>query len=494
MVTGFFICIAFTLLPLLQIRRVSPLAALRGSAANTRTPWRDPARALVLAAIVIALTLLAVSLSPPGSRLLGLGFIAALAAVVGLLALTAAAVMKIVRMLVRPSQPYVFRQGLAGLYRPKNQTTLFLLSTGLGTCLILTLYFTQALIGSQLTSKTLDGKADTFLIDVQPDQRPGLTKIFNDLDLPLVEEVPMVPMRLTAVNNIPVAELQKDRATKIPGWTLRRDFRSTYRSEIVDTEKLLRGNWVPQFDPTADPDAPVPVSIEEGIAKELKIDLGDHFTMRIGGIPMKLKIANVREVDWDGLDLNFFIVFPEGVLESAPGFNVVTTRTLTDETTGKLNRAILEQFPNITVFDASQVVETLQKIIGQVGKIIRFTALFTILTGIMILIGTVLSGKRDRIAESVLLRTLGASRSQIWKILTTEYALLGFLAALTGALLATATSWALATFVFDLDFLTQAWPAAIAITAVTLFTTAVGLALSQGITSKPPLTILRGEA
>ena len=494
MVTGFLICIAFTLLPLLQIRRISPLAALRGSAANSRISWRDPARALVLAAIVIALTVLAVTLSPPGSRRLGIGFIVALGLVIGLLALTAAAVMKIVRMIVRPSQPYIFRQGLAGLYRPKNQTTLFLLSTGLGTCLILTLFFTQGLIVSQLASKTLDGKADTFLVDVQPDQRSGIAKIFTDLDLPLVEEVPIVPMRLTAVKGVPVTELQKNPATKIPGWTLRRDFRTTFRSGLVPTEFVVRGDWVPSFDPTTDPDAPIPISIEEVIARELGIDLGDQFTMRVGGIPMELQVANIRNVDWDGLDLNFFIVFPEGSVDDAPGFNVISTRTTTDEDTGKLNRAILKQFPNITVFDASQVVETLQKIVGQVGKIIRFTALFTILTGIMILVGTVLSGKRDRIAESVLLRTLGASKSQIWKILASEYALLGLLASTTGALLALATSWALATYVFEIDFLTQAWPAAIAIAAVTLFTTAVGLVLSRGITSKPPLTILRGDA
>ena len=133
------------------------------------------------------------------------------------------------------------------------------------------------------------------------------------------------------------------------------------------------------------------------------------------------------------MTLNFFLVFPLGILEDAPSFSVVGTRAPNPETSGELQRAIVKDFPNITVFDVTLIIQTIESVIEKIGYVIRFMALFTVFTGIIILIGTILSGKRDRIEESVLLRTLGASKRQIRTIILTEYFFLGLFAALTGA-------------------------------------------------------------
>ena len=489
---GFLICITFTLLPLLKVRRVSPLSALRGEATATGSFWKDGYSWLALGAVVVALTLLAVTLSPAKAKMTGVGFILALGVILALLASVASAVSWLARRLVRGRRSYVLRQGMANLYRPRNQTTLFLLSAGLGVCLVLTLFLTQRMLVEQLGVKALQGKADTYLIDVQPDQREGIGEIFASLGLPVMDEAAMVSMRLRGLKGRGLAEVQKDEAARVPSWVLRRDFRSTYRREMVDTEKLLRGEWVEEWtgDPTVDP---APVSLEEGIARDLKLDVGDAFEMSVGGVTVKLKVANVRQVEWGELGLNFFMVFPAGVLEEAPAFNVVTTQTPTDEITGALNRETVMRFPNVTVFDASLVFDTLREIVGQVGWVIQFMTLFTVFTGVIILVGTVLSGKRDRVGESVLLRTLGASQSQIWRILVVEYALLGLFAALAGSILAIGASWALAQFVFELDFLAYFWPVPLTVLALTGFTIAVGLLLSRGVTRHPPLAILRAE-
>ena len=487
---GFLICITFTLLPLLKVRRVSPLSALRGDAAATGSFWRDIYSWLALGAVLASLTILAVSLSPAKAKMTGVGFVLGLLVILAVLALVAKLITWLARRLVGPKRPYVLRQGMANLYRPRNQTTLFLLSAGLGVCLVLTLFLTQRMLVEQLGVKTLEGKADTYLIDVQPDQREGVGEVFASLDLPVMDEAPMISMRLRGLKGQTLAEAQKKRQTRVPSWVLRRDFRSTYRREMAETEELLRGEWVEEWegDPTVEA---APVSLEEGIARDLKLDIGDELEMSVGGVTVKLKVANIRKVEWGELGLNFFMVFPAGVLEEAPAFNVVTTQTPTDEVTGSLNREIVKRFPNVTVFDASLVFDTLREIVGQVGWVIQFMALFTVFTGVIILVGTVLSGKRDRVGESVLLRTLGASQAQIWRILVIEYALLGLFAALAGAVLAIAASWALAEFVFDLDFLAYFWPVPITVAGLTVFTVIVGLLLSRGITRHPPLAILR---
>ena len=185
---------------------------------------------------------------------------------------------------------------------------------------------------------------------------------------------------------------------------------------------------------------------------------------------LKIKIASIREVDWSAMTLNFFIVFPEGSLEGAPGFSVVGARAPSPIVSGDLQRTVVEQFPNVTVFDVTLIFQTIESVIEKIGYVIRFMALFTILTGIIILIGAILSGKRDRIEESVLLRTLGASRNQIRAIILTEYFFLGLFAALTGALLSMGSGWALAVWVFEVEYLAYAWPIAAAVALVTALT------------------------
>ena len=118
-------------------------------------------------------------------------------------------------------------------------------------------------------------------------------------------------------------------------------------------------------------------------------------------------------------------------------------------------------------------------------------ALFTVFTGAIILISTILSGKRERVAESVLLRTIGASRGQILKIILTEYFFLGSLAAFTGGILAFAAAWALAKFAFKIEFLAHLSPLVVAVCLVMLMTIAMGMLLSRGVTTHPPLAILR---
>jgi putative ABC transport system permease protein len=300
----------------------------------------------------------------------------------------------------------------------------------------------------------------------------------------VLESAPMVTMRIESVRGVPVRE-----AKGVPRWVARREFRSTYRDFMNETETLTAGVW---HKTVTDADGPVPLSLEQEIAKDLQVGIGDELTLDVQGVPVKARVTSLREVDWSKFNLNFFMVFPPGVLEAAPGFHVVTTTTPTPAASGALQRALVRDFPNVTAIDLTQILEMVGDILAKISLVVSLLGGFTVLAGLPILIGTLLNGRDVRLRESVLLRTLGASAKQVRMTLVIEYATLGFLSALTGVLLAVAGNAALAVFVFKASPVPDSGLLGTAFLLVTGVSILGGLALSRGVCNHPPLEILRG--
>ena len=301
----------------------------------------------------------------------------------------------------------------------------------------------------------------------------------------MLESAPMVTMRVQSIRGVEIGK-----ARDVPRWVARREFRSTYRDALNATETLVAGELATA---PADPAGVVPLSLEQEIAASMGVGIGDELTVDVQGVPIRTQVTSLRRVDWSRFNLNFFMVFPPGVLEDAPGFHVVTTRTPTPAESGKLQRALAEAFPNVTAIDLTLVLETVRDILGRISTVVTVLAGFTVLAGLPVVIGVLLNGRDVRLRESVLLRTLGASAGQVRTILVIEYAALGVLSALTGVLLAVAANAALATFVFEV----APWPdptiLLAAMAAVVGISVLGGLVLSRGICHHPPLEILRGN-
>jgi putative ABC transport system permease protein len=298
-------------------------------------------------------------------------------------------------------------------------------------------------------------------------------------------------MRLAEVKGRKSAELLADPHRQTPEWELEREYRSTYREQLSETEKITAGEWVGRV--AFHPGDTVPVSVEQDIAKDLDVKVGDELVFDVQGMPIKSRVASLRLVDWKRFQTNFFVVFPVGVLEKAPTFNVLVSRVPTPAASARLQNAVVAKFPNVSALDLTSVIQTVDAILSKVALVIRIMSLFTVGTGLIVLASTIWSGRYQRLKESVLLRTLGASRLQIWKILGAEYLFLGLLASATGILLALAASWALAVFTFKLAYTPSLWPLLIAALAVSSLTVAIGLLTSYGIGNTPPLEILRAE-
>jgi putative ABC transport system permease protein len=173
--------------------------------------------------------------------------------------------------------------------------------------------------------------------------------------------------------------------------------------------------------------------------------------------------------------------------------DVLVTRVASSAESARMQREIVKAFPNVSVIDLTMILQTLDSIVSKISFVIRFMALFTVLTGILVLAGALVSSHFQRVQESVLLRTLGASRGQIFRILMVEYLALGTLAAITGVSLAVAGAWGLAVWVLHVRFSPELTPVIVALLAVPSLTISIGLLMSRGILNHPPLAVLRAE-
>ena len=327
------------------------------------------------------------------------------------------------------------------------------------------------------------------LFDIQSQQKEAVAGLAKQNGLPIIAQVPIVNMRLDEWNGKNINSINSKDSSLSRG-VLTREYRVTYRDTITASEKITAGKW--SGDITKD--GTIYISLEQGWAKRQKIELGDTLVFNVQGSLITTIVGSYREVDWNRIQTNFIIVFPKGVLEDAPQFYVLLTRVGSDEASAKFQQAMVKQFANVSIIDLGLVLKTLDEILQKIAFVIRFMAGFSIITGLVVLVASVLISKYQRIQESVLLRTLGAGRKQILAITALEYFFLGALASFTGIILSLAGTWALAKYTFKTEFYVEPIPLLIVFGAICLLTVVIGLINIRGVLNKPPLEILRREA
>ena len=478
---GTALSLLFAAQPLLAVRRVSPLLALRTDYESGKQRG-DLVLRLLLALLAVGGTLLLARVltgrADHASYFTG-GTLMALC----LLAGAARLLRDVVRRFFPSGWSYLWRQGLANLYRPHNQTLVLLVSLGLGTFLVVSLYTAQSSIIAHISSVSGGDQPNMVLFDIQTDQREGVAELVDGMGMPIIQQVPVVPMRLARVKGVDVGDIVADR--RRGHWALQHQYRSTYRAHTTDTEQIVQGRWRGDVVDT------VFVSLESGVAAALDVDVGDPLVFDVQGVPVDVVVGSRRTVDWQRIMPNFLVVFPTGALEEAPQFHVLVTRADDSETRAALQRETVLRFPNVSVIDLDLVLRTVDQVLDKVSVVVRLVALFSVGTGLCVLVAVITGSRFQRLRESALLRTLGASRRQVGRILLVEYLSLGGLAGIAGLLLALGGGWALARFVFEVTF-APSWPALLfAGVGVPSFTVLVGLTSSRGILAAPPLEVLR---
>ncbi|SMO43348.1 ABC transporter permease [Fodinibius sediminis] len=486
--TGTGVALVFALLPLLALRQASPLYALRTIEESITSLLSHKVKFLIYA--VVAFTIFGYATLLTDSWKVGGLFTLGMIAAFGLLLIVARLLMKVVKRYFPDHWPYVWRQGLANLYRPNNQTATLMLSLGLGMLLVSTLYFSQDMLMEELDFATREEAPNLIFFDIQPDQNEGLNQLLDEEGLPLLQNVPMVTMRLDSLRGRSSRAISEDTTSKVRGWALQREYRSTYRDSLVSSETLVEGEWTGKADPAR---GAVPVSAAREIAEDLNLEIGDSLTFDVQGVSVQAYVGSIREVDFRRVQPNFFMLFPTGVLEQAPQIYVTVTRAPSQQVSAEMQKAVVQAYPNISAIDVSRILETINQFIDKISFAIQFMALFSILTGLIVLASSVATSHFQRVRESVLLRTMGASKKQIIQILSVEYLFLGLLSALTGLTLSVTASWLLGYFYFDLVFVPSFWVIIVGTMLITGLTILIGMINSRSIYNKTPLEVLRAE-
>jgi len=486
-ITGVAVAVLFALIPLLGIRKISPLKTLRASY-EADSGAKDPLRWLVIGLIILFIG--GFTWYQTGRWMTAVGFIAVVAISFLLLAGVAKFVMWAVKKFFPVKWSYVWRQSIANLYRPNNQTLILLVSIGLGTALISTLFFTQDLLLNQVEFTGRGNQPNMIMYDIQTNQRDEVVQLTKDYELPLIQNVPIVTMRMETIDGINKMQNRADTTeTHKSNWAYGREYRVTYRDTMTESEEILAGIWHADR-PKSDT---IWVSVADNITDNMKVEVGSQLVFNVQGALIETYISDIRKINFGQLQTNFFVIFPTGVLENAPQFHVVVTRTPSEEVSGKFQRDLVKAFANVSVIDLTQILKTVDTILNKVSFVIKFMALFSILTGLLVLISSVVLSKYQRVKESVLLRTLGANRKQILQINGFEYFMLGTLSTLTGILLSFGISWLLAKFQFEIPFTPRWTPPLIVFVSITALTIIIGMLNSREVVSKPPLEVLRRE-
>jgi putative ABC transport system permease protein len=400
-----------------------------------------------------------------------------------------------------------------------------LVTIGLGAFIISTLNVVEESMLAQVEFTGQENQSNTILFDIQREQKDGVVKLMQDHGLKVNQVVPIITCRLQEVKGKTVESLTADTTKHVSFGALTREYRITYRDTLSAAEELIEGKlpyravgdsivvteplghmdttqdgkmeWVGQVKvekthKEAGPDS-ILVTVSDDMAERLEIGMGDSLVFDMQGVPMKVRIGGIRKVDWPKDPPNFIFVFPTGVLEDAPQIYVTATRITDPKQAAGFQQALIEQFPNVSLIDLQLILSTVNDLFNKLGLVIRFLALFSILTGLIVLAGAVINSKFVRMKENVLLRTLGARTRQITLITLIEYAWLGLFSALTGMILSLGGGWLLATFFFEITFAFN-WVELLAIGGgVTLLTVAIGWFNSRSILNTPPLRVLRGD-
>lgn len=498
-----------TLWPLLSIRHVRPALIFRHEVVNgddspvgvlrdwqgvlrRRLGLRDTAR--LTTAVVIVTGLVGLSIWQAGSWRIGLLFLGALA-VAALLLLSAAQVLvNAIRLLPLPRAVSV-RHAVGNLQRPGSQAAGVMMAIGIGVMVIVTVGVLERSLIRQIGENRPTDAPTFFFIDIQPDQASGFSRLIHQQTGDVGPQLtPLVRSRLHAINGQPVnveEDNDKDaekKEEKRKAWYFTREYVLTCVDQLPKDNTITKGDWWKPGQSFSKPQ----VSVEEDAAKNLGVDIGSTIDLEIQGATISAEVRSIRKVDWGNFSTNFYMILSPGSLDGAP-FTYVATVRVPPEQEVPLQQAVVAAFPNVTAINVGDVLESFARILDRLSLAIRAVALFCVLAGGLVMAAALAATRYRRLYESVILKALGATRGLIARSFATEYVLMGAVAGVIGIVLASALSWALLRYIFELPWTLQPKVLAIGLLLTIILTLIVGFLSTFRILGQRPLAVLRHE-
>jgi putative ABC transport system permease protein len=483
---GVLVSLLFSVVPLLEVRNVKPSLLLRQDI--PALPQFDWLKWTVATAVGTALV--GVAAWQAGSLQVGLLLSGGFIALTFVLHLAGVALIRAVQPL-RFSRSFALRQAVLHVARPGNQTRIILLAVGLGTFFILGVRALQINLLQDFSVQVGEDAPDMFLMDIQSDQREGLSALI-DRENGSENAPKLIPVLRARITGVRGREVNLESYEDVRGrGGLSREFTITYRSALEANEKLIDGTWWDEGEASDQPE----VSIEESLRERFNIQIGDAMRFDVLGRIVSARVTSFREVDFrDFRAGGFMIVFRPGPFDDAPHSFIAAVKGGRDAgARSRLQGLIVAGYPNISVIDLREVLDTVKTIVDNVTLAVTVVGALVLLSGSLILIGAVSMTKFRRVYEAAILKTLGASSRLIATMLLLEYGVLGAIAGTVGAAGAVGLSWAVARYGLDLP-----WAPAPMLTIGGILITAsavaaIGVLASLDVLRHKPLSTLRAE-
>jgi putative ABC transport system permease protein len=507
---GLLVSLLFSLVPLLEVRRVKPLLLLRGGtgagltdpaggpgwwtiagmrARLIRTDWTQAA-----AAILVGAALVAVAGWQAASLRVGLIVCAGFAGVALVLTIASTAVVRAVLPVAR-TRWFPLRHAVLNLARPGNQTRVILLAVGIGSFFVIGIRSLQSNLLQQFSLELSSGGADMFLIEILPAQVAPVRAFLDARKAPAGGPPRLIPVMRARVTGVRGRTTTLESFEDVRRQGLGREFTITYRDHLEANEKVVDGAFWTGQPPLPENAQPAEVSIEKGLHERSRIDVGDTIRFDIVGRILEARVSSVREVQWeDARSGGFMFVFRPGPLAHAPQTWIGILKAPEDPSArGRFQRDLVAQFPNVSAVDLREVLATVKGAVDNVTLAISIVGGIALLSGVLILAGAVAMTKFQRVYEAAILRTLGASTRMLGAMLALEYGGLGLLAGAVGAAGALALTWAVSRHVLDIPWRPAPGLAAAGALVTTALVGIVGVTSSYDVLRKKPLGTLRAE-
>jgi len=438
---GVLIALCFALWPLGRASRIPGGALFRDSLIPEAT---RPSAVLIAVNAALGLALVGLTIGAATDRVFALYFCVAACLTLALFRVGGSALMWAASMIPPVRRPAI-RLGVGNLHRPGAPAPLLLLSAGLGLSTLAAVASIQGNMQHQIQQQLPTNAPSFFFIDIQNDQLPRFESIVHaQPGVKSLRQVPSLRARVVAVNGVPVDHVV---TTPETAWALRGDRGLTYAATPPEHTRLVAGSWW-----RSDYDGPPLVSFDAAMAKGWHVGIGDVIRVNVLGRDIDLKIANLRDIAWQSLSINFFMVASPGLLSHAPHTHIATVR-IADAGQGGLLRAVTDALPNVTGIRVEDVLSAIAALLNQVAAALTVTGALTLLAGTFVLVGAIAAGQRRRTREAVILRTLGATRSQIRAAWLTEFGIIGGVAGTIAAIVGSAASYGVAHYIMHTDWI-----------------------------------------
>lgn len=432
---GLLTALVFSLWPLGRAREIPGAALFRDGFQPSR---RWPRASLVLLNGAALAGLVALVVFTAEQPRFAAGFCAGAAAALGVFRLGAWGLMALVRRLPRAHSP-AWRLGLANLYRPGAATPIMVVALGIGLTTLAAIAQIQGNLTAAIGNEMPAAAPNFFFIDIQPAQVEGFDALLRAN--PAVSEMRRVPSlraRVVAVKGVPAEQV---RVSPDSAWAMNGDRGLTYTGPMPQGTRLVAGQWWPQ-----DYRGPPLLSFDAQIAAGWGVKVGDTITVNVLGRDVVLTIANLRQVAWRGLGINFTMVASPGLLEAAPHTHIAMVRN-DPSADSALLRQVTDAFPNVSGVRVREILEGVAALLGKLGGALSAVGGVTLLAGMLVLAGAVAAGQGRRVREAVVLKTVGATRGQIRGAFLVEFGVLGLASGLLAAAAGTAAAWAVTSYI-----------------------------------------------